>query len=562
MPGVAHTGGMIALVPSADDAARLAVDDGSPVDELHLTLAFLGDDVTGWPLHDRAATAADLAELAALAGGPVRGQVFGRAEFNFADTGVAAEHDACAVYLVGDAPQLDMLAREAAVRVENKVGVPAQRSPFVAHITSGYGVSVASLTYSGPVAFDRLRLALADHVTDITLGAIAPTAAALVGPGETVLEKEAGVEGAIEVKREFSAAKRKKLAGTPKAQNDGSYPIENVGDLINAIRAFGRAADKDKTRAHITRNAKRLKATHLLPADWEGSTKGKSGSGKGGDKDGDKNGKAKAAKSRAKASGKSLNELAAEIETKVMSPDPRAARLRAYWAHGKGRAKWNTFRELREHLRRQPVPRRMLDGLTANIYKLGKGHWPGRGRDEKSAAGMAAGMAAGSTVLTADEVKAVLALAKPLPGESDAAATGIAAEMIPEVTSEEDYERALADEVEWDITPRGDIEMVSSGGGDGSGADDEGSPEWDDPEWDGNDPADINASGETEDGDAGGDDAGETEGAQEGDAELAALEALFGPAEEEDSGSDDGDGDVDAADSAGGARAGARAAAS
>ena len=41
-----HTGGMLALVP--DNADALAVEGGDPAGELHLTLLYLGDDVTGW----------------------------------------------------------------------------------------------------------------------------------------------------------------------------------------------------------------------------------------------------------------------------------------------------------------------------------------------------------------------------------------------------------------------------------------------------------------------------------------------------------------------------------
>jgi len=39
-----HTGGMIALIPA--DPGSLAVSGGDPADQLHLTLAYLGDDVS------------------------------------------------------------------------------------------------------------------------------------------------------------------------------------------------------------------------------------------------------------------------------------------------------------------------------------------------------------------------------------------------------------------------------------------------------------------------------------------------------------------------------------
>jgi hypothetical protein len=76
-------------------------------------------------------------------------------------------------------------------------------------------------------------------------------------------------------KREFSDKQRKHLASQGIALPDGSYPIANVSDLENAVKAFGRASDPEKAKAHIIARAKALNATHLLPTDWPGSTKKK-----------------------------------------------------------------------------------------------------------------------------------------------------------------------------------------------------------------------------------------------------------------------------------------------
>lgn len=48
------------------------------------------------------------------------------------------------------------------------------------------------------------------------------------------------------------------------------YPIENVGDLKDAIQAYGRAkaSDKDEVRAHIISEAKRLGRSDLIPDNW------------------------------------------------------------------------------------------------------------------------------------------------------------------------------------------------------------------------------------------------------------------------------------------------------
>ncbi len=74
-------------------------------------------------------------------------------------------------------------------------------------------------------------------------------------------------------KKDFTDDERKKLADSGKALPDGSFPIESVEDLENAVKAYGRAKDKEEAKAHIIKRAKALKATDKLPEDWEGSTK-------------------------------------------------------------------------------------------------------------------------------------------------------------------------------------------------------------------------------------------------------------------------------------------------
>src|ERR1700733_1932622 len=48
-----------------------------------------------------------------------------------------------------------------------------------------------------------------------------------------------------------------------------SYPIDNVSDLKNAIRAVGRGnADHDAIRAYVIKRAKALGASDLIPDNW------------------------------------------------------------------------------------------------------------------------------------------------------------------------------------------------------------------------------------------------------------------------------------------------------
>jgi hypothetical protein len=68
--------------------------------------------------------------------------------------------------------------------------------------------------------------------------------------------------------RMFSEERRMKLAKDGLALPDGSYPIVTVGDLKNAIQAYGRAKDPAAAKKHIMKRAKSLNATDLIPGEW------------------------------------------------------------------------------------------------------------------------------------------------------------------------------------------------------------------------------------------------------------------------------------------------------
>jgi hypothetical protein len=164
-----HRGGMIALVPAEADA--LTVDGGDPANELHLTLAYLGDDVSGWSEEQRQAVH-DLARSASEIGGPVEARVFAHARFN-PDGGPDGDMDPCAVYLIGDGYSLTADRELLIQRLRENLGeasMPEQHAPFVPHVTAGFGVDVAELSYTGPITFDRIRVALGGDVTDYPMG--------------------------------------------------------------------------------------------------------------------------------------------------------------------------------------------------------------------------------------------------------------------------------------------------------------------------------------------------------------------------------------------------------
>jgi hypothetical protein len=68
--------------------------------------------------------------------------------------------------------------------------------------------------------------------------------------------------------RDVGPEERKSLAEKGKALPGGGFPIKNVGDLRNAIQAFGRAKNPAATKALIKRRAKELGAESALPEDW------------------------------------------------------------------------------------------------------------------------------------------------------------------------------------------------------------------------------------------------------------------------------------------------------
>lgn len=64
---------------------------------------------------------------------------------------------------------------------------------------------------------------------------------------------------------------REQAAESGEALPDGSYPIRNETDLKNAIRAYGRAKDSErsKVRKHIMKRARALGKADLVPSEWK-----------------------------------------------------------------------------------------------------------------------------------------------------------------------------------------------------------------------------------------------------------------------------------------------------
>jgi 2'-5' RNA ligase len=165
------TGAMIALVPSDADAKRLAVDGGEPPGELHLTLVYLGE---ADEISDDARAAIEAA-VRRYARGPITAEAFSVNMFN----PNSDDRDMAVVLGVGNdgGPALRRLHADvsSAVRGVGGFELPEQHEPWVPHVTLAYtdDVNLAATVVDrvGPITFDKLRLAFADQVIDVALGA-------------------------------------------------------------------------------------------------------------------------------------------------------------------------------------------------------------------------------------------------------------------------------------------------------------------------------------------------------------------------------------------------------
>lgn len=151
------TDGMIALLPR--DPQQWAVPGGDPPEELHVTVQYFADAAALDPTRVMQV----LDEITGMFSA-IQARVMGHATFN-PDGGAAQDKDPCAVYLVSDSPDLAELADA----IQTELPSPEAHHPYLPHLTAGYGLVAAQLQATGPIVFDRIRLALADQVTDFPL---------------------------------------------------------------------------------------------------------------------------------------------------------------------------------------------------------------------------------------------------------------------------------------------------------------------------------------------------------------------------------------------------------
>jgi len=164
-----HTGAMIALIPSAADAERMAFDGGEAADQLHVTLAYLGDAVD-WTDAQRVNLINAVGRAASWLS-PVQARAFGVARWN------SSGPEPVWVWNIGDDSEADS-TRLSDVHHEVNYQVadlgyelPVNFTPWAPHVTATYGAAdQADLDNgTGPVSFDRVRIVFAGDATDFPL---------------------------------------------------------------------------------------------------------------------------------------------------------------------------------------------------------------------------------------------------------------------------------------------------------------------------------------------------------------------------------------------------------
>lgn len=163
-----HTGAMIALVPTDEDAQRLALEGFEEPEQLHLTLVYLGEAADFTP--EQREQIVDVVRR--RAGGPVTARAFAVNVFN-------PDGDEPALVLgVGNSGGEDLEKLRTGiyddVRGSDRYAVAENHTPWIPHVTLAYSEHPNELLEQamkrvGPVTFDRVRVAFGGENVDVPL---------------------------------------------------------------------------------------------------------------------------------------------------------------------------------------------------------------------------------------------------------------------------------------------------------------------------------------------------------------------------------------------------------
>lgn len=339
---------MVAVYPDGDAASNVAKhiagpDDTTPREDLHVTLAYLGNK------DDLDFDADQLRNLVtgAVEGVPVlEGTIGGIGQFP------ANDDEEAPTWAPVDVDGLTMLRELVADALGDAV---VSDHGFTPHMTLGYGIGIIDPVPATPVTFGSVRIMYGNEQYDVSLG-----------------------QNGIPSEDKGMTAEQRRKKPTMPGEGD-RFPIGNVDDLRNAVRAFGRAKDKDKAKRWIIRRARELGALNVLPDAWGVTKSAEAGVG--------------AFDGMDIADVVRLTAIAALTEEAKAGGADRnrgnAEELRKYWTTGEGAAKirWGTdgdfgrcVRLVSEHM----TPER-AKGYCANRHKEATGMWPGD-RNNKAAA--------------------------------------------------------------------------------------------------------------------------------------------------------------------------------
>lgn len=165
--GEPRTSGMIALYPDAPET--LAVAGGELPEDLHLTLMYLGPDVTTFPPETLLAIQTAIEAAAAAVAGPFTAKVAG--------AGVLGDEGAIVLNL--EAPEIQEVHDSIVAVLREVPGLAEQYPSFIPHLTLGYPADedayeplllAAIAEVGGEITFSNIGLALAEELSLAPLG--------------------------------------------------------------------------------------------------------------------------------------------------------------------------------------------------------------------------------------------------------------------------------------------------------------------------------------------------------------------------------------------------------